>query len=175
MSHPASSSVFDHVQPPTDFGSRVGKAEKKAKSKKSEKKDTKRTKKTHKSGGSNGSSHRVDRSVSSSSGRKRTKSHKDGKAKRKALNWLELEDWDARNVTCQICGCKDSDCDEVFGKMKMIWGYPPILVVGTGRYTTSGRACFYCARVQMSAYYPAIRIKDMKARMGEDPNLHKDS
>ena len=154
------------LAPPSD----VAKAAKSKRSKKSKK--SKKTRKPDKrSLASDGNSSGKYRSQSSSS-RKKSKKSKDGRGEGKTF--LHLSDWEARNVKCQVCGCRDSDADPVFAPKKMLWGYPPTVCKKTNKWTTSGLACFYCARVQQAAYYPRIKIKDMKQKVGEDPVLHKD-
>ena len=171
----ASSSAFDHVVPPSDVHD-VNQQKKQSKNVKKSKKSQKKSKKSKRSNKSSNASmgscsNGMVRSESSSSGKKRSKAKK---APRKVLSWLELDTWETRNVQCQVCDIRDSDMDEVFGDKKCIWGYPPILNAKTGQYRTQGLACFYCNRLQMAYFYPEIRIKEMKGKMGADPKLHED-
>ena len=137
--------MFDAVAPPSDS------LKKEKKDKKSSKKTSKKERKS-KARGSKASQDSHDSSVfrsqSSSTRRKRTRK---GKTSGR-VSWLDIEKWVTRGVSCQICNCKDSDTDLVFGNRKMLWGYPPMLQKGApNTYTTTGRSCFYCTRTHMAA------------------------
>ena len=88
--------------------------------------------------------------------------------------FLELDEWDSRNVQCCVCGCLDSSPDPIFKDRKRIWGYPPVRNKKSGAWTTQGRACYVCTRVQMGCFYPRIKLNEMKAKMGVDQSLHQE-
>ena len=89
----------------------------------------------------------------------------------KSKSFCDLPDWEARDVACVVCGVKDSSPCTIFKGKKRLWAYAPKKDKKTGKWTTSGKACFICVRVQNAWYYPEIKISEMKGKLGADAEL----
>lgn len=91
------------------------------------------------------------------------------------MSFVDLDDWDARGITCVVCKASDADADPMIPGKKRMWGYPPVLSKKTQRYTTQGRGCLLCTKVAMAWYYPRIKLTEMADRMGADVELHQET
>lgn len=129
------------------------------------KKEKKKTKTRSKSSCSSRSSRSGGRSKASKANAKASKTQ----------SFVELQSWDTRGICCCVCGVSDEAADNVMPHKKRLWGYPPIMSKKTGHWTTQGRSCLVCTKVQMAMFYPKIKLADMKSRLGEDAALMEDS
>ena len=118
------------------------------------------------------------RSKSSESKSARSRSSATRRAKNEqnggSVTYLTLEEWDTRGVRCMVCDVRDSDQDNIFPQKKRLWGHAPRYVSKTGSYVTCGKACLLCVRVQNALYYPAIKLQNMKDKLGADAALYED-
>ena len=110
----------------------------------------------------------------SASPKKSSSGSSGGDGEGKAKSFCDLADWHTRDVACVVCSAKDSSPCTIFPGKKRLWGYTPKYSKKVKKYTTTGKACFLCSRVQMSCYYPMVKLGEMKQKLGSDPELHKD-